>query len=92
MPQTDSRTARDVPSKATLFCPACGHQSHCDGDWIVVERHGGAHYRCPDCHTELTVRPPESTDRSISIVDTYWQAWDHGVRAWRGLWHRLLSP
>ncbi|MFU1782088.1 hypothetical protein ACM16X_11960 [Haloarcula japonica] len=92
MSPTDSRASRDVPSKATLFCPDCGHQGRYDGDWIVVERYGGAHYRCPDCHAELTVRPTHTTGHPTRVMDTYWQAVDRSVRAWRGLWHRLLSP
>jgi len=92
MSPTDSRTERDVPAKATLFCPDCGHRSRYDGDWIVVECHGGTHYRCPDCHTQITTRLRHTAGESPRLLDTYWQAWDHGIRVWHGLLQRLLSP
>ncbi|MDS0222505.1 hypothetical protein NDI54_14265 [Haloarcula sp. S1AR25-5A] len=92
MSPTDSRTKRDVPPKATLFCPDCGHQSRYDGDWIVVETHRGTHYRCPDCHTELTSRARHAAGRSPRFLDDCWQAWDHGIRVWHGLLQRFLSP
>lgn len=94
MSPTDSRTEHDVPAKVTLFCPDCGHRSRYDGDWVTVERRGSIHYRCPECHTQITTRP-RHTDSSLprsQFFDTYWQAWNHGVRVWHGLLQRLLSP
>lgn len=52
---------RDVPPKATLFCPDCDHQSRVDGDWHVVETARNIRYLCPDCGTEITVRPTLSS-------------------------------
>jgi hypothetical protein len=92
MSPTDSRTEYDTPPKATLFCPDCGHQSRYDGDWMVVECRGGTHYRCPDCHAQITTRPGHTTGESPRFLDTYWQAWDHGIRVWHGLLQRFLSP
>ena len=92
MSPTDSRTEQGVPPKATLFCPDCGQQSRYDCDWIVVERHGGTHYRCPDCHTQITTRPRHTAGESPRFLDTYWQAWDRGIRVWHGLLQRFLSP
>ncbi|WP_058996641.1 hypothetical protein [Haloarcula sp. CBA1127] len=92
MSPTDSRTEHDVPAKATLFCPDCGHQSRYDGDWAVVERRGSTHYRCPECHTQITTRPRHTDSGSPQFFDTYWQAWNHGIRVWNGLLQRLLSP
>jgi hypothetical protein len=48
--------------KATLFCPACGHESHARrGDWVVERRSSGDHpvvsVTCPDCATTVTVEP-----------------------------------
>ncbi|WP_336338155.1 hypothetical protein [Haloarcula brevis] len=92
MPPTDTRAGRDVPPKATLFCPDCGHRSRYDGDWVVVERRNGTHYRCPDCHEQITTRTSRAGGPSSRLLDSYWQAWDHGIRAWHGLLQRLLSP
>ena len=92
MSPTDSRTEHDVPAKATLFCPDCGHQSRYDGDWAVVERRDSTHYRCPDCHTQVTTRPRHTGSGSPRFFDTYWQAWNRGIRVWHGLLQRLLSP
>jgi uncharacterized protein YlaI len=92
MPPTDSRTERDVPPKATLFCPDCSHQSRYDGDWVVVERRGGTYYRCPDCHTQITTRTSNGDRGAPRLLDSYWHAWDHGIRVWHGFLQRLLSP
>ena len=82
-----SRTSeRDVPPKPTLFCPECGHRSCSDGDWRVVESHSGTRYLCPDCETELTVRPAFPSrpgTRSVAV----WGPWD-GFRAWLRLWRK----
>ncbi len=92
MSPTDSRAEQEAPAKATLFCPDCGHRSRYDGDWMVVEHHGGTHYRCPDCHAQITTRPSHTDRGSPLFFDTYWQAWDRGIRMWHGLLHRLLPP
>jgi predicted RNA-binding Zn-ribbon protein involved in translation (DUF1610 family) len=58
-------------SKATLFCPICGHESTADGDWLrradpTVGRENtpvnsgvvgrGVAVVCPDCDAVVTVR------------------------------------
>jgi predicted RNA-binding Zn-ribbon protein involved in translation (DUF1610 family) len=54
---TDGRpSGGDVPPKLRLFCPACGHESPLDGDWLVRERAAGVAYECPECETEIADR------------------------------------
>ena len=64
-PMTASResTDRDVPAKATLFCLDCDYQSRVDGDWQVVRKNRSVHYICPDCGTEIAVRPTPTQTR-----------------------------
>ena len=50
-------------AKATLFCPACGHESSTDGDWEFRTSHRDVAVHCPDCGTRVTDR---STDASRS--------------------------
>ena len=56
-----ARPASYAPSpsrtKGMLFCPDCEHRSRFDGDWTVVETGHDSRYLCPDCGTEITVRP-----------------------------------
>lgn len=62
---------RDVPPKATLFCPDCDHQSRVDGDWHVVETTRTTRYLCPDCGTEIAVRPTfasRNSHHSLAVV------------------------
>jgi predicted RNA-binding Zn-ribbon protein involved in translation (DUF1610 family) len=60
VPQVDAATSHDVPAKATLFCLNCDHQSRVDGDWQVLRENRTVHYICPDCGTEIAVRPTPS--------------------------------
>ncbi|WP_254273060.1 hypothetical protein [Haloarcula marina] len=82
----------DPPPKATLFCPACDHRSHVDGDWLVRETARGTRYRCPDCRTELTHRPAFEGSRPPR-PGTHWpavvRAWGDSVRTWQALCQRL---
>lgn len=56
---TDQSTSasRATGPKSQLFCPSCGHESPVDGDWRIQATADGDVYGCPDCGTELTVRP-----------------------------------
>ncbi|MFB6301813.1 MAG: hypothetical protein ABEH78_02960 [Haloferacaceae archaeon] len=56
--ESTSYTPPPTWSKATLFCPDCSHRSRYDGDWTVVDAGDERRYLCPDCRTEITVRPP----------------------------------
>lgn len=71
-PMTEDTTTTDSLTKATLFCPECGHESRYDGDWLRVERSERVHYLCPDCETEITVRSAEATEDAAAGV---WQVW-----------------
>lgn len=89
----DDGTGRDVPPKATLFCPECGHRSRVDGDWNAVETVRALHLVCPDCRTEVATRPsdagsPRSRSRSIAPRE----AWRVGLRAWGRVWYRTVFP
>jgi len=93
MTTTSSREKRDVPPKATLFCPACGHRSRFDGDWYVEERARDTRYLCPDCDTEVLTRTtyPTPTDRgSARSPDAFWartwRRWAANLRTWQGFW------
>lgn len=78
-----------VPDKATLFCPECDHSSRFDDDWHVVETASAAHYRCPDCGTEITARPSQ---RPVAPwhPDAVWQLWDASVRVWQSVWRTSM--
>lgn len=90
---TDASTRRDVPPKATLFCPECDHRSHVDDDWNLVRTVRAVHYVCPDCRTEITVRPaPVGASGSRTRVPALWEAWGAGLRAWGRIWCRAVLP
>lgn len=58
MVSQSGRPPSHAPShKSVLFCPACGHEGHVDGDWSVYPTLDGDVYRCPTCHEAVTVRP-----------------------------------
>jgi hypothetical protein len=48
---------RQTPTKQTLFCPRCAHESPVDGDWILTLRPEAVEIHCPDCRALLTRRP-----------------------------------
>jgi uncharacterized protein YlaI len=83
----DEQPGRDVPPKATLFCPECDHRSRFDGDWTVVRTARAVHYACPDCRTGITTRPTgRARSGSRSPAAAFWTAWRVGFRAWRRVW------
>jgi len=43
-------------SKATLYCPSCGHENPATGDWLVEERDGRTVSVCPVCHETIATR------------------------------------
>ncbi len=51
-----STTERQPADKATLYCPACGHESHINGDWIVHVFANSLTYECPDCEAVIDSR------------------------------------
>ena len=55
--QANTRPENAMPSKMTLFCPTCDHQSHVNGDWRIVRTPWTYRYLCPTCHTQITARP-----------------------------------
>lgn len=91
-PTTGDPSERDVPPKATLFCPDCGHRSHVDGDWNVVETARTVHRVCPDCRTVIATRPTDlcgavprrggTRSRPAPLLE----AWGAGLRACGRLW------
>lgn len=53
--------SHDGPSKRTLYCPGCGHESATDGDWNEREREVRDLRRrvlsCPVCGTAVVSQP-----------------------------------
>ncbi|MFC6719567.1 hypothetical protein ACFQGT_13745 [Natrialbaceae archaeon GCM10025810] len=45
------------PLKATLFCPACDHESPADGDWVRRVDGERVELVCPACETTIANRP-----------------------------------
>jgi predicted RNA-binding Zn-ribbon protein involved in translation (DUF1610 family) len=74
---TRNSSTADSRPKATLFCPDCGHESRSDGDWVRVDRAEHVHYLCPDCDTDITVRPAPDTESETSFG--LWGAWVDSV-------------
>lgn len=59
------RTGGSVRRKATLFCPACGHESPVDGDWEVHTTEELIATDCPACGTRIDECPrrwPQAVD------------------------------
>ncbi len=77
---TTPRLEGDVPSKGTLFCPNCSHQSQYDGDWTVVTSGQGSRSLCPDCGTEITSRSSPETGRSLFYNHVLWQMWGTNIQ------------
>ncbi|MCT9095182.1 hypothetical protein [Haloarchaeobius sp. HME9146] len=71
--------------KATLFCPACDHESPIDGDWVLADHPTGTAYDCPSCEATVTVRPTfdESDGRSgrAGLAFAPLAAWSGYLRA-----------
>jgi len=85
-------TRRDVPPKATLFCPACDHLSRVDGDWNVIETARTRRYVCPDCRTEIAARPSGDARPSRRRSVPFPGVWGLGLRAWCRVWRRAVFP
>lgn len=84
------RSTEAPPSKATLHCPTCGHQSRYDGDWRLLETVSHTQYRCPECHTAVVSRPATGQQRPTPPLDL-WRAWYDRVRAWQERWWQARS-
>jgi len=81
--------------KTTLFCPACGHSSPVDGDWIHRTRADSVTYVCPVCYERLTERPRQDSDwsRALQQSMTAWGATvTAGVSAATVLWRSRRKP
>lgn len=90
---TKQETAEpDAVSKSTLFCPECRYRSQRDGDWHRVDAADGVHYWCPECETEIMVRPGGSAPASDRVLVRFQTQWKRRVRNWRERWRRLLNP
>ncbi|MFB6100978.1 MAG: hypothetical protein ABEJ73_00245 [Haloplanus sp.] len=85
-PDHDAESATAADSKATLFCPDCGHASPVDGDWDVRAAGDRRRVRCPDCRRVIDDRrvrdhPTRVDDHSTPVQwcvdawDRYWSAW-----------------
>lgn len=85
MAATTPDSDRTVPRKSTLFCPDCGHESHWDGDWRVVETAEKRRYVCPDCDTQITSRPTNTASNSRDS-EPVWEMWATSVRTGLALW------
>lgn len=48
---------RELPHKATLYCPSCAHASPITGDWILERHANGLDYNCPECGLTIESRP-----------------------------------
>jgi len=80
---------RDTLPKSTLFCSNCDHRGHNDSDWSVVESCHNIRYLCPDCGTELTVRPRSLPRARARPAVPNWPL--VGFQAWLGLWRKTIS-
>ncbi|WP_435193802.1 hypothetical protein [Natronomonas sp. EA1] len=92
MSESSPPAAHDVPSKTTLFCPSCGHQSRCDGDWTRIESVHETRLSCPDCGETILTRPTTVDDRqSTPLWRQAWETWDAGLQAWQAVWRRMVA-
>ena len=76
----------DAMAKNTLFCPECGHQSEHDGDWTRIRGGRRCHYLCPECSTEITVRPTERVETHLMVPYQLLCTWTDSVQAWQEFW------
>ena len=53
---TDAAPAETERRKSVLFCPACGHESHVDGNWNVTADESGLQFACPNCGSVVASR------------------------------------
>jgi len=91
MTTTDARGEDNYPSKSTLFCPDCGHQSPYDGDWHVVETTRKTQTRCPECRAEVNVRPAIRAKASQRGPAALVERWHDGVLTWQRLWWKAMG-
>ena len=83
---SQNKPSCDVPTKTTLFCPDCTHRSRVDGDWHVVETTRTVRYRCPDCDTEIAVRPTSTSWTGQHAPAMFWQPWMNSIYVWAKFW------
>lgn len=56
MVPSNNHTERQLPHKATLYCPNCTHESRINGDWIIHVHPTHLDYECPECGTTIESR------------------------------------
>lgn len=49
MVPSNNHAERQLPHKATLYCPNCEHESRINGDWIIHVHSNHLDYECPEC-------------------------------------------
>ena len=83
---SQNKPSRDVPTKTTLFCPDCDYRSRIGGDWHVVETTRTVRYLCPDCETEIAVRPTFTSRTGQHASAMFLQPWMNSIHVWVGFW------
>lgn len=56
MTYSTSTPERQLPDKATLYCPDCGHESRINGDWLIHVHADSLTYECPNCGAVIDSR------------------------------------
>ena len=51
---------RQLPHKATLYCPRCTHASRINGDWVIEIHEDYLDYECPECGHTVESRPNQT--------------------------------
>ncbi len=56
MVPSNNHVERQLPDKATLYCPSCTHESRINGDWILHVHATYLDYECPECGNKIESR------------------------------------
>lgn len=59
MVPSNNHPERQLPHKATLYCPNCTHESRINGDWIIHVHSTHLDYECPECGHTIESRSAE---------------------------------
>ena len=57
MVPVNNHAERELPHKATLYCPSCKHASRINGDWVIEIHPQYLDYECPECGDTIASRP-----------------------------------
>jgi predicted RNA-binding Zn-ribbon protein involved in translation (DUF1610 family) len=65
---------RQLPDKATLYCPECGHESRINGDWVIHVHAESVTDECPNCDAVIDSRRQrqelaDGSDGSLQFAD-----------------------